>query len=331
MKAFTCRFGATIAALTALAFCVIPALAQEPLKLRFGKLGPNLGMARAEIAETQGFFKKRGLDVEITQFRASPELLTAVVSGSIDIAVSGITSVITAQQRDLPLKALFIDTTAPFYYLLASPDIASLQDAAAKGATAGVSGIGSLDYVITRYLVKRAGVDPDKIKYVQAGTPVQRTAALEAGRLQLAVSVVPEIYPVLRRGKVKVVSKMSDYAKDFALETVWAKEDYIASHGEAVRRFLAAMDDAADWIRTSPEAPAALAKFIGLSYPEAQADVKRALEEIRYPTVAEHKANLNSLLMGNEPLVDDALARQVLKADSARLAIDQLFDTRYVR
>ena len=58
-----------------------------------------------------------------------------------------------------------------------------MQDAVAKGATAGVSSIGSLDYVMTRYLFKRAGLDPDKIKYVQAGTPGQRTAALEAGRV----------------------------------------------------------------------------------------------------------------------------------------------------
>ena len=50
-----------------------------------------------EIVETQGFFKKHGLDVEVTQFRASPELHTAVVSGSIDIALTGLTSVLTAR------------------------------------------------------------------------------------------------------------------------------------------------------------------------------------------------------------------------------------------
>ena len=255
-------------------------------------------MARAEIAESQGFFKKHNLDVQVTQFRASPELLTAVVSGSIDIGITGITSVITARQRNLPIKAFYVETVAPFYYLLASPDIKSMQEAVAKGATAGVSGIGSLDYAMTRYLFKRAGLDPDKIKYVQAGTPGQRTAALEAGRVQLAISVVPEKYAVLRRGKVHEIAKMSDYAKNFALETFWGKEDYIANNGEAVRRFLAAMDDTAQWIRTSPEAPAVLAKFIGFTYPEGPDDVKEALREVYYPTVAEHKAKLNELLVG---------------------------------
>ena len=315
----------------ALAFGTAPVTAQEPLKLRFGKLGPNLGMARAHVAEAQGFFKKQGLDVEVTQFRASPELNTAVVSGAIDIAISGMTSVLTARQRSLPVKAFFVETAAPFYYLLASPDIESMKDAVARGAVAGVSGIGSLDYTMTRYLFKRAGLDPDKIKYVQAGTPAQRTAALEAGRVQIALSAIPEKYAVLRRGKVREIARMSDYSKNFALETFWAKEEFLAGKGEVVRRFLAAMDDTAQWIRTSPEAPAVLAKFMGLTNPEAAADVQEALREVNYPTVAEHKARLDELLAGAEPLADDALERGILKAANARALVQQIFDFRYVK
>jgi ABC-type nitrate/sulfonate/bicarbonate transport system substrate-binding protein len=327
----TPRLHALALACLTLGLGAMPVSAQENLNLRFGKLGPNLGMARAEIAETQGFFKKHGLNVEVTQFRASPELLTAVVSGTIDIALSGITAVLTARQRGLPLKAFYVETVAPFYYLLASPDIASMQDAVNKGATAGVSGIGSLDYTMTRYLFKRAGLDPDKIKYVQAGTPGQRTAALEAGRVQLAISVVPEKYAVLRRGKLREIAKMSDYSKNFVLETFWGREDYIAGNSEAVRRFLAAMDDTAQWIRTSPEAPAVLAKFIGFTFPEGPDDVKEALREVYYPTVAEHKAKLKELLEGVEPLAEDALERSILKADNARTLVEQIFDLRYVK
>jgi ABC-type nitrate/sulfonate/bicarbonate transport system substrate-binding protein len=253
------------------------------------------------------------------------------VSGSIDIGLSGVTSVITARQRNLPLKAFFVETVAPFYYMLASPNISSMQDAVAKSATAGVSSIGSLDYTMTRYLFKRAGLDPDKVKYVQAGTPGQRTAALEADRIQLAISAVPEKYAVLRRGKVHEIAKMSDYSKNFALEAFWGTEDYIAKNGAVIRRFLAAMDDTAQWIRTSPEAPAALAKFIGFTFADGSADVKEALKEVHYPTVAEHKAKLDDLLTGLEPLAEDAIARGALKGDSPRAVVEQLFDPSYVK
>lgn len=315
-----------------LALSAAPAVAQQqPIKLRFGKLGPFLGMARPEVAQTQGFFKKHGLEVEVTQFRASPELLTAIVSGAVDIGISGLTSVITGHQRNLPLKAFYVETVAPYYYLLASPNIKSMQDAIDQNASAGVSGIGTLDYAMTRYLFKKAGLNPDKLKYIQAGTPGQRTAALESSRVQVAISSVPEKYAVLRRGKVHQIAKMSDYSKNFGLEVLWSTNDYIANNGEAIRRFLAAMDDAAEWIRTSPEAPAFLARFIGFTYPEGQADVKEALKEIRYPTVAEHKKDLNDLLEGLNPLVEDAIERKAMKASSNREAIEQVFDTRYVK
>ena len=325
------KLRAVVLTIIALFVSSLPAAAQQPIKLRFGKLGPNLGMARAEIAESQGFFKKHALDVEVTQFRASPELLTAVVSGSIDVALSGATSVITARERKLPIRAFYVETVAPFYYLLASPNISSMQDAVDKGAAAGVSSVGSLDYTMTRYLFKRAGLDPDKIKYVQAGTPGQRTAALEAGRIQLAISAVPEKYAVLRRGKVREIAKISDYSQNFALETFWGTEDYLANNGEALHRFLAAMDDTAQWIRSSPDAPAVLAKFIGFSYAEGPDDVKEALKEVHYPTVAEHKAKLGDLLTGLEPLADDAIQRGALKADSPKALVHELFDSRYVQ
>jgi NitT/TauT family transport system substrate-binding protein len=320
------------------ALCVIavsglpkPTAAQQTPKLRFAKLGPNLGMARAYVAEAQGFFKKHGLDVEVTEFRNSPELNTAIVSGAADIAITGFAALLVARQRGLPVKAFFVETSSPFYYLLASASIDSMKDAVDKGAVVGVSGIGSLDYTVARYMFRRAGLNPDKLKFIQAGTPGQRTAALEAGRVQLALSAIPEKYAVLRRGKVKEIGRMSDYAKNFALEMFWGREDYIAGNPDVVRRFLAAMDDTASWIRTSPEAPAVLARWMGLGYPEAPADVKEALREVTYPTVSEHKANLDSLLAGAEPLADDALERGALKADSPKALVLQSFDTRYVK
>ena len=167
-----------------------------------------------------------------------------------------------------------------------------MQDAISKGATAGVSSVGSLDYAMTRYLFKRAGLDPTRSS---TSRPVRQVNAPRRSRpaaCSLPSVSVPEKYAVLRRGKVQEIAKMSDYAKDFALEVFWGKEDYIARNNEAVRRFLAAMDDTAQWIRTSPEAPAALAKFIGFTYPEGPDDVKEALSEVHYPTVAEHKARL---------------------------------------
>jgi hypothetical protein len=70
---------------------------------------------------------------------------------------------------------------------------------------------------------------------------------------------------------------------------------------------------------------------MGLTHPEAAADVTEALREVHYPTVAEHKAKLDELLTGAEPLAEDALERGALKAEGARALVLQIFDLRYVK
>lgn len=306
--------------------------AQEPIKVRFGRLSATISTFRMDIAQQQGLFKKHGLDVETTMFRASPELNTAVVTGSIDIGFSSLGSVLTSRAKGLPLKGFFIDADTPYYYLLASPNISSLADAVSKGASVGVSGVGAGDYLVTRYIIQKAGLDPEKLKYVAAGaSPSQRMAAVVAGRVDIANAGIPDVFDVLRKGNVKQIAKMADYSPHYAATTLWAQEDYIARNPEAIKRFLAAMDEASMWIRTSPDAAATAAKILNLTYPEAVEDVARALKEVSYPTVAEHKANLNELLAACEPLAADSLAKGDLKAENVAALVRQIMDLRFVQ
>ena len=176
-----------------------------------------------------------------------------------------------------------METVAPFYHLLASPNIESMKDAVDKGAVAGVSGIGSLDYAMTRYLFKRAGLDPDKIKYVQAGTPGQRTAALEAGRVQLAISAYPRNTPCsavarcARSPRCRTTRRISP----------WKCSGARKSTSPGMRRPCVASSP--PW--TTPRygyAPRPTRRlpsreFIGLNYPEGPEDVKEALREVALP------------------------------------------------
>ena len=61
-----------------------------------------------------------------------------------------------------------------------------------KGGTAGVSTYGSLTDQLTRYILKRNGLEPEKdVQIVQAGTTASMLQALKAGRLALAILSPP--------------------------------------------------------------------------------------------------------------------------------------------
>ena len=83
MKAARLRWLALVAALVALVTLASAALAEDTLKLAIGQRG-NWENAAPELGQKAGFFKKRGLTLEILYTQGAGETLQAVISGSAD-------------------------------------------------------------------------------------------------------------------------------------------------------------------------------------------------------------------------------------------------------
>src|SRR5260221_3241546 len=63
------------------------AVAEDTLKLAIGQRG-NWENAAPELGQKAGFFKKRGLSLELLYTQGAGETLQAVISSSVDIGVS---------------------------------------------------------------------------------------------------------------------------------------------------------------------------------------------------------------------------------------------------
>ena len=62
----------------------VPTSTSEPIHLKLG-YQPFLSASAIFIAEDGGYFSQQGLDVELVRFNAGSDVLTAMISGSIDI------------------------------------------------------------------------------------------------------------------------------------------------------------------------------------------------------------------------------------------------------
>ena len=80
----------TISKRLLLALCALAAwqcvLAEDTLKLAIGQRG-NWENAAPELGQKAGFFKKRGLNLELLYTQGAGETMQAVISGSVDIGV----------------------------------------------------------------------------------------------------------------------------------------------------------------------------------------------------------------------------------------------------
>src|SRR3954470_13912517 len=134
------------------------AVAEDAIKLAVGARG-NWETAAAELGQGAGFFKRRGIALEILYTQGSGETQQAVISGSVDIGVGlGTTSVMAAFLKGAPLRVIANASTgsSEFWYVPPASPIRSMKDAGGK--TIAYSTAGSSSHIEVLGFIKQYGI-----------------------------------------------------------------------------------------------------------------------------------------------------------------------------
>src|ERR1700758_3787399 len=96
----------TTAIALALSLLATAAFADDSIKLAVGARG-NWETAAAELGQNAGFFKKRGISLDILYTQGSGETQQAVIAGGVGIGIGlGTTSVMAAFAKGAPLAVI---------------------------------------------------------------------------------------------------------------------------------------------------------------------------------------------------------------------------------
>jgi NitT/TauT family transport system substrate-binding protein len=122
-------------------------------------------------ASSGEFFKREGLDVEIVYMRGSPAVIQALAGGALDYGASTFEDVLTAAMHGVALTRFLSTANLPLFALAVAPgkakEITSPSDL--EGHTVGEVAAGSAAEGWTRNLIKKAGGDPSKVRFVALG------------------------------------------------------------------------------------------------------------------------------------------------------------------
>jgi NitT/TauT family transport system substrate-binding protein len=144
------------------------------------------------IALDQGYFKPRGVEVELTFIRGGARVMAALFAGEVRFATVAVTQVVgpAAQGAD-PVVILSFVNKMPYLFMTAG-HIGSSGEL--KGKKIGVATFGGAAYVASHLVLRRFGLDPkrDQITLIQIGTEPERLAALLAGSIDAAM-MNPEV------------------------------------------------------------------------------------------------------------------------------------------
>jgi NitT/TauT family transport system substrate-binding protein len=197
---------ALILALGGAALWAQPGPVASATKLTFGMptTPPNMVHISPWVAMDQGFFKQEGLDVEIFTFEGGIYVVRNVVSGSLDAGAGAGASVALSVAKKAGVKAIY--GLAPRFAstMTVRSDVKSLQDL--KGKKIGVQEVGGFADVLSRMVLRKAGLKPEDVTFVpiaSADVPpllagAIDTAILHVDQMILARQKEPSLHPLVK-------------------------------------------------------------------------------------------------------------------------------------
>ena len=233
--------------------------ADRPLeKIRIAVSSKSLGFLDTWAAKERGFFRKHGLDAEIIAMRP-PLTIGALQAGEIDYAI-GASTTSRGAISGAPVRIVSLALRSSFHTLVARPAIKTIADM--KGKTVAVT-VGAADDFVARHLLRRGGLDPRDVKFVNMGGSDTRFPALYAGTIDASPLSLP-FFVVAKRQGYNLLGTASDVL-DMATVGIGTSLKKIAQEREQVKKMVRAQLDTLRWIKTQKaEVVAFLQKFYGL-------------------------------------------------------------------
>ena len=210
------------------------------------------------LAQQIGAYEKAGVEVELINFKGGSQALTAVLGGSADVVSGYYDHCVNLAAKNKSLSAFVTYDRYPGLVLAVSPKhaagIHSVKDLA--GRKVGVSAPGSSTDFFLKYLLRRNGVDPDKVGVVGIGLDSTAVVAMEQGQVEAAVMLDPAV--TLLQGKYKDLKIFSDtrsrddtlavFGGEYPGGALYAPADWIAKHEKETQALTDAIVATLQWI-----------------------------------------------------------------------------------
>jgi NitT/TauT family transport system substrate-binding protein len=231
---------------------VASAHADTSQTVTLGISGLSQGKLPIFVATDRGYFKKRGVTVNIIEFSSGGSVVQAFVGGSVDLCICAGDHVIDLHDKGLDVQivtGLDEHNADTLVARAASPyaDIASL-----KGQKIAITSPGSYTDNSLRWALRRAGLDPRKdVEIVSTGTGSAMLAAISSGRVAAGVLTTDQIIRANQStDKLRVVDEWRDI-RYTALVAI-AKLKWVVEHPDLAKAFAQAVAEGARDIQSDP-------------------------------------------------------------------------------
>jgi len=260
---------------------------------------PTRDAASRDLSAGRGFFKQNGVEAELIPFRGGPDLVKGVLSGSVDIGITGATDPLVFRERGTTIRAIAETLEKNHFALVVGPSIKRLEDL--KGGTIGCTAVGSTTWIFARMLARKMSWDPEKdVRIVGVGGLDAQAAGVKRGELQAFVfgdaGAVVEV-----QGIGRILMRLDEVTPKWISLVAYSTDEVIKGKRETLGKAVRGMFQGARFVRDNADESIRIASK-GIGWPEAA--TRRAYELVRPLMSVDGRIDLDALRFMQDTLLD---------------------------
>ncbi len=203
----------------------------------------TMSQAMPWIAQEAGLFRKYDLDFQLVYISSAPIVTAAILGGDAQVAISGGEAIVRAfAQGATDLVFIGSAKNTLTHSILAKPDIKRPEDL--KGKKLGVSRLGSNSHYFVIQALRKNGMEPADVNFIQTGGQVENLAALLSGNVDAATMTGPSGGTRAAAQGFRYVVYGPDLHIPFAAATLITRRSVLNARSPAIEKFVRATAEA---------------------------------------------------------------------------------------
>jgi ABC-type nitrate/sulfonate/bicarbonate transport system substrate-binding protein len=192
------------------------------------------------IAQEKMFFAKEGIQLE---FIRTYEQMRALIGGSFDMILDGISTTILAAERGADIVVVYDVSHRPSEFITLARNIKALTEL--EGKTIGIGRVGTMGHhLLKKYLAQR-GVDVTKVGFRTTGGSNERFAALYNGQISATLLSTAHAFRAQKEG-MKIISLAKDLT--FPWSNLVLRKRWAEANSAVVIRLVKGLHRATSWL-----------------------------------------------------------------------------------
>lgn len=231
---------------------------QEPVVIKVAVI-PVMDTLPMYVAEQEGFYADRNIQVEFIPVGSAPERDQLISAGQADAMVNELLSTIFYNKEEIQVQTVRYARTAtkdkPLFQIMVASNSGITSPEGLSNVEIGISEGTVIEYLTDR-LLQYQGLTDEEIKTVAVPKISDRMALLATGELQAAMLPDPLTFLAQQQGASIILD--DTLIPEFSFSTITFRKAFLDEHAEAVRSFLAAIEEATEKINAEPDKYASL-------------------------------------------------------------------------